>query len=60
MYMSRLFQAPNQTLQKDQSSENIYSWVHKEFQSNDINASKHRLLCKLDDMSNGKHRQQIA
>ena len=38
------------------AQENIFSWVHKEFKENDINASKHRLLCKLDDMSHGRSR----
>ncbi|CAF1179431.1 unnamed protein product [Didymodactylos carnosus] len=35
-------------------SPNLISWVHKEFKSNDISATKHRLLCKLDDMSNAR------
>jgi hypothetical protein len=51
----RLFQLPGNGNKKNSTSENIYSWVHKEFKENDINATKHRLLCKLDDMSHGKH-----
>lgn len=47
----RLFQLPGS--EKKTNSDNIFSWVHKEFKENDINATKHRLLCKLDDMSNG-------
>ncbi len=50
----RLFQLPGNGNKKNSTSENIYSWVHKEFKENDINATKHRLLCKLDDMSHGK------
>ena len=52
----RLFEIPKSTEQPTATKDNIISWVHKEFKSNDINASKHRLLCKLDDMSNGKKR----
>jgi hypothetical protein len=44
---------------KKSPADNIYSWVHKEFKENDINAHKHRLLCKLDDMSHGTRREDI-
>jgi hypothetical protein len=50
----RLFQVPKSGNKIKSPSENIFSWVHKEFKENDINATKHRLLCKLDDMSHGK------
>ncbi|CAF3571321.1 unnamed protein product [Rotaria sp. Silwood2] len=49
-----LFQIPGSGNKNNSTSENIFSWVHKEFKENDINATKHRLLCKLDDMSHGK------
>lgn len=52
LFFSRLFQVPGNI--SSRPSENIISWVHKEFKENDINATKHRLLCKLDDMSHGK------
>jgi hypothetical protein len=52
IFSCRLFQVSgNKTTP---TADNIYSWVHKEFKENDINATKHRLLCKLDDMSHGK------
>ena len=51
-FFFRLFQLPGGNPKKS-SNENIFSWVHKEFKENDINANKHRLLCKLDDMSHG-------
>jgi hypothetical protein len=49
-----LYEVPKNGQENGSSKDNIISWVHKEFKTNDINASKHRLLCKLDDMSNGK------
>jgi len=52
-FLFRLFQVPNSGNKTNLKSENIFSWVHKEFKENDINATKHRLLCKLDDMSHG-------
>ena len=52
----RLFEVPKTGHKSEQTTDNIFSWVHKEFKTNDINASKHRLLCKLDDMSHGKKR----
>ena len=56
--LSRLFQVPGNT--SNRPSENIISWVHKEFKENDINATKHRLLCKLDDMSHGKMHSTLS
>jgi hypothetical protein len=50
-----LYEVPKTGQENDPSKDNIFSWVHQEFKTNDINASKHRLLCKLDDMSNGKN-----
>ncbi len=55
--MFRLFQVTGNGKKNNSTSENIFSWVHKEFKENDINATKHRLLCKLDDMSHGKFNQ---
>ncbi len=52
IFSFRLFQVPGK--KTNTTSDNIISWVHKEFKENDINATKHRLLCKLDDMSHGK------
>ncbi|CAF1234823.1 unnamed protein product [Rotaria sordida] len=49
-----LFQIPGGGNKNNLTSENIFSWVHKEFKENDINATKHRLLCKLDDMSHAR------
>ena len=49
----RLFQMPGGGNKNKSAVDNIYSWVHKEFKENDIHAHKHRLLCKLDDMSHG-------
>jgi hypothetical protein len=49
----RLFQVPGGGNKNSLASDNIFSWVHKEFKENEINANKHRLLCKLDDMSHG-------
>ncbi|CAF5159499.1 unnamed protein product, partial [Rotaria magnacalcarata] len=48
-----LFRIPGGANKNASTSENIFSWVHKEFKENDIHATKHRLLCKLDDMSHG-------
>jgi hypothetical protein len=53
LFFLRLFQVPGSGNKPNLKSENIFSWVHKEFKENDINATKHRLLCKLDDMSHG-------
>jgi hypothetical protein len=50
-----LYEIPKSGQENDPTKDNIFSWVHQEFKTNDINASKHRLLCKLDDMSNGKN-----
>ena len=55
-FSTRLYRAPSQAEKSDPNSDNIFSWVHKEFKTTDIKASKHRLLCKLDDMSHGKKR----
>jgi hypothetical protein len=52
-FVFRLFQISGSGKKNNSTSENIFSWVHKEFKENDINATKHRLLCKLDDMSHG-------
>ncbi|CAF5089859.1 unnamed protein product [Rotaria sp. Silwood1] len=49
-----LYEIPKTKHKNDSTTDNIFSWVHKEFKSNDIQASKHRLLCKLDDMSNAR------
>ncbi len=49
----RLYVVPKNGEKNDATTDNIFSWVHKEFKTNDINANKHRLLCKLDDMSHG-------
>lgn len=54
-----LFQIPGGNPKKS-SNENIFSWVHKEFKENDINANKHRLLCKLDDMSHARTIRSIS
>jgi hypothetical protein len=56
-FFIRLYEIPKNGHKKDPTRDNIFSWVHKEFKSNDINASKHRLLCKLEDMSHGKKRK---
>lgn len=57
-YFRRLYEVPKNGQKNDGGvTDNIFSWVHKEFKTNDINASKHRLLCKLDDMSNGKKKK---
>lgn len=53
-----LFQLPGS--EKKINSNNIFSWVHKEFKENDINATKHRLLCKLDDMSNARTIRSVS
>lgn len=53
LFEKRLFQIPESGNKTTSNVENIYSWVHKEFKENEINANKHRLLCKLDDMSHG-------
>ncbi|UJR09853.1 hypothetical protein I4U23_014077 [Adineta vaga] len=55
-----LFQIPNNGNRPTPTSENIFSWVHKEFKENDINATKHRLLCKLDDMSHARTIRSIS
>ncbi|CAF0882253.1 unnamed protein product [Adineta ricciae] len=57
---SWLFQMPNNGNRTNPTSENIFSWVHKEFKENDINATKHRLLCKLDDMSHARTIRSIS
>ncbi|CAF3532379.1 unnamed protein product [Rotaria sordida] len=49
-----LFEVPKTEHKNDPITDNIFSWVHKEFKTNDIQASKHRLLCKLDDMSHAR------
>jgi len=53
----RLYEVPKKGDKNNGINDNIFSWVHKEFKANDINASKHRLLCKLDDMSHGKKKE---
>ncbi|CAF0784555.1 unnamed protein product [Adineta ricciae] len=55
-----LCEVPKQGQKEDQSMDNIFSWVHKEFKANDINASKHRLLCKLDDMSHARTIRSVS
>ncbi|CAF2803860.1 unnamed protein product [Rotaria sp. Silwood2] len=49
-----LYEVPKTEHKNDPTTDNIFSWVHKEFKTNDIKESKHRLLCKLDDMSNAR------
>ena len=53
-FFIRLFEVQKNGHKTDPTTDNIFSWVHKEFKTNDINANKHRLLCKLDDISHGK------
>ncbi len=55
-FFERLYEVPKNGHKADPTNDNIFSWVHKEFKTNDINANKHRLLCKLDDMSHGKNK----
>ncbi|UJR36248.1 hypothetical protein I4U23_028980 [Adineta vaga] len=55
-----LFEVPKHEQKDEQTTDNIFSWVHKEFKANDINASKHRLLCKLDDMSNARTIRSVS
>ena len=59
VFSLRLYEIPKNGDKNNQITDNIFSWVHKEFKTNDINASKHRLLCKLDDMSHGKENYYI-
>ncbi|CAF1410696.1 unnamed protein product [Adineta steineri] len=55
-----LFEVPKDGQNNGQTTDNIFSWVHKEFKTNDINASKHRLLCKLDDMSHARTIRSVS
>ncbi|CAF1049803.1 unnamed protein product [Adineta steineri] len=55
-----LYQMPENGNKTNPKSDNIFSWVHKEFKENDINATKHRLLCKLDDMSHARTIRSIS
>ncbi|CAF1977616.1 unnamed protein product [Rotaria magnacalcarata] len=55
-----LFRIPGGANKNASTSENIFSWVHKEFKENDIHATKHRLLCKLDDMSHARTIRSIS
>ncbi|CAF1470895.1 unnamed protein product [Adineta ricciae] len=55
-----LCEVPKQGQKDEQTTDNIFSWVHKEFKANDINASKHRLLCKLDDMSHARTIRSVS
>ncbi|CAF4842092.1 unnamed protein product [Rotaria sp. Silwood1] len=55
-----LFQVPGGENKNNSTSDNIFSWVHKEFKENDINATKHRLLCKLDDMAHARTIRSVS
>ncbi|CAF3934278.1 unnamed protein product, partial [Rotaria magnacalcarata] len=55
-----LYEVPNHGHKTDPVTDNIFSWVHKEFKTNDIKASKHLLLCKLDDMSNARAIRSVS